>query len=106
MKPEIATFLIPRDMRELGYEEKEYIVKYDDYICPGTATIKIKEDNEFFYLIGEPQGINISSAFGVYDLNDTGINKQQHVHQGKIIIQNTNAQAVQIKFIHVIPKYK
>jgi hypothetical protein len=106
MKAEIATFLIPRDMRELGYEEQNYIATYMDYVCKASMSIRIKGDNEFFYLIGEPQGISISSAFGIYDLSDTGINKQQHIHQGKIIIQNNTSQSVFIKFIHVIPKYK
>jgi len=106
MTPEIATFLIPRNMRELGHEEKDYIAKYDDYVCVPSATIVIKANTEFFYLIGEPQGVSISSAFGVYDLNDIGINKQQHIHQGKIILQNNTLQTQQIKFIHVIPKNK
>lgn len=106
MTPEIATFLIPRNMREMGYEEKDYIAKYDDVVCKASASIAIKGEAEFFYLIGEPLGITISSAFGVYDLGDTGINKQQHVHQGKIILQNNTLQTMQIKFIHVIPKNK
>lgn len=106
MTPDIALFIIPRDMRALGYMRDMYITNFRHYVIKGGATLNIKADNEFFYLVRHALGVNITSDFGVFDFNDTGINELQHKHQGNITIKNYTKKPVRLKFIQVILKQK
>ena len=104
MTAEIATFLVPRNMRDLGFKDDNYIATFIDLVSHAATSFDINSENEFYYLIGEPQGVTISSEFGVYDLSDSGINKQQHIHQGNITIKNNTKRVMQVKFLQVILK--
>jgi|SRR5665213_1220020 len=104
MTTDIALFMIPRDMRDLGFKDDNYIADFVDYCSHAATSVELNAENEFYYLIGEPQGVTISSQFGVFDLSDTGINKQQHIHQGKITIRNNTKKVMQVKFLQVILK--
>jgi hypothetical protein len=106
MTPDIALFIIPRDMRAKGYAEDDYIADFRHYVVKGGTTLTIKGDNEYFYLVRHAIGVTITSDFGVFDLNDTGINELQHKHQGTITIKNYTKRTVRIKFIQVIVKQK
>ena len=106
MTPEVALFIIPRDMRDKGYSENDYIADFRHYVVHRANTLVIKADNEYFYLIRHAIGVSISSDFGVFDLNDAGINELQHKHQGTITIKNYSKKTVRLKFIQVILKQK
>ncbi|MEO8760130.1 MAG: hypothetical protein ABI388_03390 [Bacteroidia bacterium] len=106
MTSTLAVFIIPRDMRAKGYEENAYVADFRDLVIKGADTLTIKADNEYFYLIGRAAGVTISSDFGVYDLNDTGINEMQHKHQGTITIINNTKGRVYLTFMQVIVKQK
>jgi hypothetical protein len=106
MTPDIALFLIPRDMRALGYMRDMYITNFRHYVIKGGIALTIKADNEFFYLVRHAIGVTITSDFGVFDLKDSGINELQHKHQGTITIRNYTKRPVRIKFIQVIIKQK
>ncbi len=106
MTPDIALFIIPRDMRAKGYDKDGYITDFRHYVVKSGATLIIKADNEYFYLVRHAIGVSISSDFGVFDLNDTGINELQHKHQGTITIKNYVKRTVRLKFIQVIIKQK
>jgi len=106
MNADIATYLIPRDLHKLGYDENNYITGFIDFAVQGGTTVHAKAENEFYYLIDQPVNVTISSEFGVYDLSDKGINKQQHIHQGKITITNNDVNVISVQFIQVILKQK
>ena len=106
MTPETAHFLIPRDMHEKGYGKYDYIINFKHYVIRSAATLIVKADNEYFYLIRYAIGVSISSDFGDFDLNDAGINELQHKHQGTITIKNYSKKTLRIKFMQVILKQK
>jgi hypothetical protein len=106
MTPVIATYLIPRDMREKGYAEEDYITDHMDYVVKGRSTLTINGDNEYFYLISSAVGLTITSDFGVYDLKNTRINRLQHKYQGRVTIKNYTKKTIRIEFMQVIVKQK
>jgi hypothetical protein len=106
MKPDIASFIIPRDMKALGYGENDYITNYRHFVVKAGATLNIKGENEYYYLLEKVKGITLKSPVGIYDLSDTSINELQSKHQGNITVKNNSNKAVGVRFVQVIPKQK
>jgi hypothetical protein len=96
---------IPRRMHEMGFGDN-YLTRYRHFIVKDKKTVIISAHNQYWYFI-EPEGLKIESERGVFDMDDTTINMQQHEHSGKIKIVNATANRdMWILFIQVIPQHK
>jgi len=105
MKTEFALDYIPRRMKELGFYNN-YLTRWRHFQIDPLGSLLIHADNEFFLLIEPGNFLQVSSKFGVYDINDTSINEMQYEHRGKIYIQNNADVPVMALFIQVIPTHK
>jgi len=104
MTVEFALDIIPRRMRELGYD-KYYITRWKHLQIDGGATLKIESYNEFYFLITPSGNFRVKSKMGIYDETDPAINEMQYEHRGKIEISNLNDTSKLILFIQVIPNH-
>ena len=105
MTPEFAIDFIPRRMRELGYGT-DYIVRWRQFILDVSSILEIDAQNEYYYLINPSNTIEVSSKFGIYSLNDAGINEPLYEHRGKIKVKNLVNGRLLVLFIQVIPKHE
>jgi hypothetical protein len=90
-------------MEELGHG-KSYYIRFRHFVLQPAEHIDIEAYNEFYILIGEPENVNITSDFGLFDLSFDKTNEQQYEHQGYISVQNYSSSINHIRFIQVIPK--
>lgn len=93
-------------MREMGIAKEDYFLRYRHFQLGSNAQKQIQAANELFILAAPAVGIIIRSKAGIYNLSDAGVDEQQHVHRGEIKIGNLLNEAVQLRFIQVIPKEK
>lgn len=105
MKTEFALDYIPRRMRELGFFNN-YLTRWRHFQLDPRGSLLIHADNEFFLLIEPSSFLHVSSKFGIYDMNDSGINEMQYEHRGKINVINVSDAPVMALFIQVIPTHK
>jgi hypothetical protein len=104
MTTDLALAYISRRMEELGYGNN-YFIKCRHFSLQPEEERVIDAYNELFIFIDGDNEVVVSSEFGVYDLNDAGINEQQYEHQGKLTITNKAKILKQVKFIQAIPKH-
>lgn len=100
----LALEYIPRRMQELGFG-KEYYIRFRHLVLQANEHLDIESYNQFYILVDEPDMINITSEFGIFDLSMGKTNEQLYEHQGYISIQNYSASANHVRFIQVIPKH-
>lgn len=96
---------IPRRMRELGFGEN-YLTRYRQIFIKDKTSLVIDADNQLWMFIEPDSVVTINSPRGVYDMNDTTINQQQHEHSGKITVSNDSGRDTYILFIQAIPTNK
>ncbi len=99
----LALEYIPRRMEELGHGKKYYI-RFRHFVLQPSEHMDLEAYNEFYMLIDEPDSINITSDFGLFDLSFDRTNEQQYEHQGFISVQNYSTSVNHVRFIQVIPK--
>lgn len=117
MKTELALFLIPKRMKEMGYGEN-YIPDHKHIRLPAGKEVKINAANEFYFLIeedaltfsssryeGSDSLFRIVSDSGIYDLAEKKADEMQHEHTGNITVKNLTKIDLFVKFIQVIPKH-
>ena len=104
MNVEFALAYIHDKMEKLGVVQG-YFIKYKHFMIQPLETKIIDAYNEYYFLIQSANELKVRSVMGVYDMLDTGINEQQHEHQGKITITNSCAAFKDIIFIQVSPKH-
>ena len=95
---------IPRRMEEMGFGDN-YITRYRHFLVENKTDMIINAHNQYWYFI-EPDGLTIESERGIYNMDDTAINMQQHEHSGKIKISNqVSGRDMWMLFIQVIPQH-
>lgn len=104
MNTQFVLDFIPRRMKELGYG-RNYITRWRHLQIDAGTTLKIDAENEYYYLIEPNSTIKVESKFGLYNVNDTGINEMQYEHRGKIQIENLSKTPQLVLFIQVIPQH-
>jgi len=100
----LALEYIPRRMDELGYG-KNYYLRFRHLVLQPNEHLDIEAYNQFYIMVDEPDKVNITSEFGIYDLSVDKTNEQLYEHQGFISIQNYSKAVSHIRFIQVIPKH-
>lgn len=100
----LALEYIPRRMKELGYGTNYYI-RFRHLVLQPNEHLDIEAYNQFYIMVDEPDKVNITSEFGIYDLSVDKTNEQLYEHQGFISIQNYSKAVNHIRFIQVIPKH-
>lgn len=100
----LALEYIPRRMDELGYK-KDYYMRFRHLVLQPSEHVDIEAYNQFYIMVGEPDKLNVTSEFGVFDLSLGKTNEQIYEHQGFISIQNYSASVNHVRFIQVIPKH-
>jgi hypothetical protein len=99
----LALEYIPRRMDELGHG-KDYYIRFRHFVLQPSEHMDLEAYNEFYFLIDEPDSVNITSDFALFDLSFDRTNEQQYEHQGFISIQNYANNVNHVRFIQVIPK--
>jgi len=97
-----AITIAEHKMKELGVG-KNYILRYRHFRLDPYEVREIKGQNHVYILTYPFFNISILSKAGIYDLEDNGVNELQHVHTGKIRIENKSNVRLDAKFIQVIP---
>lgn len=93
--------LIPKRIKQLGY--LKYHIRYRDLAILPNSKIIIPAYNELWFVIDNPVGIQIESAYGFYDGTGEPIAFENiHEHRGEIIVSNPESTIRRIKFIQVI----
>jgi hypothetical protein len=100
----LALKYIPSRMEELGYGENYYI-RFRHLVLQPSEHLDIEAYNQFYILVDEPDKINVTSGFGVYDLSLEKTNELKYEHQGFISIHNYSSRVNHARFIQVIPKH-
>ncbi len=100
----LALEYIPRRMKELGYGTNYYI-RFRHLVLQPNEHLDVEAYNQFYIMVDEPDKVNITSEFGIYDLSVDKTNEQLYEHQGFISIQNYSKAVNHIRFIQVIPKH-
>jgi hypothetical protein len=100
----LALEYIPRRMNELGYTD-QYYIRFRHLVLQANEQIDIEAYNQFYILIDEPDNINVTSEFGLFDLSFEKTSEQLYEHQGFISIHNYSSIVNHIRFIQVIPKH-
>lgn len=100
----LALEYIPRRMEELGYG-KNYYIRFRHLVVQPNEHIDLEAYNQFYILVDEPDKLNITSEFGIFDLSVDKTNEQLYEHQGFISIQNYSSAIAHVRFIQVIPKH-
>lgn len=81
------------------------VFRYRHLSIPIGATIEVNLNTDMMILIDPLINLKVSSKSGFYDLTDFAIFEQQHIHSGKVEIQNLSSKSVtQIYFLQLIPK--
>lgn len=91
---------VPVRIKELGHEAHR--VRYRDLVIEGDSTLIIPAFNELYFIVDDPPGLIVESAYGMYDSTDDPLAENVHEHRGEIVITNPGAGRRKIKFIQVI----
>ncbi|MFD0998688.1 hypothetical protein ACFQ21_05190 [Ohtaekwangia kribbensis] len=91
---------VPVRVKELGHEA--YRVRYRDLVIEGDSTLIIPAFNELYFIVDDPPGLIVESAYGMYDSTDDPLAENVHEHHGEIVITNPGTGRRKIKFIQVI----
>jgi hypothetical protein len=100
MTEELIWQLIPGRISELGYHN--YHVRYRDLSIKESSSEEIKAYNELWFIVGDPQGLVVESAYGLFDSTGEYVFDNVHQHRGEITITNPDAEVKRIKFIQLI----
>lgn len=100
-----AIEIAEQKMKELGVG-KEYIIRYRHLMLDAGEKKKIKGENHLYILVQPDLGIMVASKAGIYNMRDAGINEQQYIHRGQLLIESFLRSRIGVKFIQVIPKQK
>ena len=91
---------VPVRVKELGHEAHR--VRYRDLVIEGGSTLIIPAFNELYFIVDDPPGLIVESAYGMYDSTDDPLAENVHEHRGEIVITNPGTGRRKIKFIQVI----
>lgn len=91
---------VPVRVKELGHDAHR--VRYRDLVIEGDSTLIIPAFNELYFIVDDPPGLIVESAYGMYDSTDDPLAENVHEHRGEIIITNPGTGRRKIKFIQVI----
>jgi hypothetical protein len=91
---------VPVRVKELGHEAHR--IRYRDLVIEGDSTLIIPAFNELYFIVDDPPGLIVESAYGMYDSTDDPLAENIHEHRGEIIITNPGTGRRKIKFIQVI----
>ena len=100
-----AIEIAEQKMKELGIG-KDYIIRYRHLMLDPQQKKEIKGENHLYILIQPNSGIMVASKAGIFNMGDTGINEQQYIHRGLILIESFLKSRIDVKFIQVIPLQK
>jgi len=90
----------PIRIRELGFEAHR--IRYRDLVIEGDSKLIIPAYNELYFIVDDPPGLIIESAYGMYDSTEDPLADNVHEHRGEIVITNPGTGSRKIKFIQVI----
>lgn len=90
-------------MKELGIAEEDYLIRYRHFRLDPSEKRHVAGDNHHYILIYPYYNVKVESKMGIYDMEDDGVNEMQHVHTGKILLENQSKNRMDVKFIQVIP---
>lgn len=93
-------------MRERGLCEKDFIVRYRHLMLDALERRTVDAENQLFILIDFNYAIKIQSKAGVYDRIDEAIDEQQHIHRGRISLENKFEFRSEVRFLQLIPIQK
>lgn len=91
---------IPERIKQLGYNN--YHIRYRDLTIKPFETLRIAAYNELWFVVDDPPGLVIESAYGIFDSTGTYLSDSMHEHRGEIVITNPDSEFKRIKFIQVI----
>lgn len=100
-----AIIIAEHKMKELGVGDN-YILRFRHFRLDPNEVREIRGENHLYILTYPFYNIRVYSNAGVYDLEDTGANELQHIHKGRIRLENPTGSRIDAKFIQVIPTGK
>ncbi|MBI3136048.1 MAG: hypothetical protein HYZ14_15330 [Bacteroidetes bacterium] len=89
-------------MLELGVSDS-YLLRYRHLRIGSQKKRTLRAENQFFYLLEMPLTVTIKSKAGIFNMKDSGVSEQQHVHRGIITLENTGEEISDVRFLQVIP---
>ena len=69
---------------------------------PSEDSMTIPAYNELWFIVDDPQGLEVISDYGIYDSTGEYLFDNSHQHTGEIVITNRTGDNKRIKFIQVI----
>lgn len=92
---------IPHRMKQLGYSR--WFVRHRDFGVAESSEIVLSTSNELFIIVGDPQGFEVESDYGLYVSGpDEFLEENAHEHKGNIRILNVGDSDNRITMIQVI----
>lgn len=98
----IAIAIAKSKMDELNVEN--YILRHRHIRLDGSEERILDAQNEWFIIITQTSFVTVKSKVGIYDLQDTALREIQHLHTGKITLNNSYHQSTTVVFLQLIPK--
>jgi len=93
-------------MRELGVG-KDYLIRYRHFQLQALKSMDRKHPGELMILLTPDPFTQVTSTMGVFDQTDRRLKEMQYVFSDRFTITNLNTkQAIQVKFLQVIPLLK
>ena len=99
---------IPRKMRELGFENDQYTIRFRSFaVARSVPHIIDAFGGEYFLLVEEYENLTIESEAGLYFKNVGTLTTNENIyeHHGRITIVNVGNIPQYVKMIQVIPKH-
>lgn len=91
-------------MREKKAED--YILRFRHIRLDSGEKRIISADNQWYIVLEKAYYISVKSKAGIYDWRDQSLREMQHVHTGKITLENAYKTSTTVKFLQVIPLKK
>jgi hypothetical protein len=89
-------------MSEHGKCGADYLIRYRHLRLKPAEIRVLKASNEYYIVATNETIISVRSKAGVFDLNNTEVNEQQHIHRGQITLHNATKSFNDITFIQII----
>lgn len=96
--------LIDNRVKELAEERgfESYVSQYREVTVPANGTREIAAYNEAYILIGDAEGLKISSDYGEYNQGNFAADEHRHEHGDQIVITNYTSRTQNVKFMQII----
>jgi len=100
MEAALITYRIPELAKERGFDN--FLTQYREVTVPGNGSREISSFNEVYVLIGDIEGVRISSDYGEYNMGNFAADEHKHEHADQIVITNYTAKTITVKFMQII----